>query len=32
MNEFMDALPTTILRYTEAGWKEKVLVKSKNQE
>lgn len=30
MNEFMDALPTTVLRYTGEGWKEKVLKRSKD--
>ncbi len=32
MNEFFDALPTTILEYTEQGWKEKVIDKSINPE
>jgi SAM-dependent MidA family methyltransferase len=27
MNEFFDALPTTVLEYTEQGWREKVVAK-----
>ena len=32
MNEFFDALPVTILEYTEQGWREKVLRLSQNPE
>ena len=30
MNEYFDALPTTILKFTEKGWREQVIVKSAN--
>jgi hypothetical protein len=32
MNEYFDALPTTVLEYTLNGWKEKVIDKSLNPE
>lgn len=32
MNEFMDALPVTIMAYTEKGWREKVLKRSNHEE
>lgn len=32
MNEFFDALPVTILEYTQNGWREKVLSVANNSE
>jgi len=32
MNEYFDALPTTVYEYTENGWREKVIGKSLSNE